>query len=248
MARFLWLVLIAVLATPALAQDDGDGGLFDVNSVFGNDPFSGQPAPPKVDPVVVIRNSLARAGAAPLEKKQESPLKKVYEKELKAAAKTFERRYGADLETAISAQAAQSASRGGGRRGGGGRATTALATEVRRISDQLMDKAIASLRIDQQAALRRFQSEQLRVTRLNAMTQSMTLAGLSLTPEQKTQMEALYTRESRLRTLIIVEAKGASHQARVAHLEAETNDRVEQLLDENQRMALAQVMAGSNSR
>jgi Spy/CpxP family protein refolding chaperone len=111
-----------------------------------------------------------------------------------------------------------------------------------------MDKAIASLRIDQQAALRRFQSEQLRVTRLNAMTQSMTLAGLSLTPEQKTQMEALYTRESRLRTLIIVEAKGASHQARVAHLEAETNDRVEQLLDENQRMALAQVMAGSNSR
>ena len=196
-----------------------------------------------MDPVGDVRNWLVRANAPPLEKKQESPVKKVYEKELKAMAKPFEQRFGVALESAIASQAASR-----GRRGAGaGRVNSSFTAEVRRIKDQLFDKMIAALRIDQQAALRRYQSEQLREARLNAMTETMTLAGLSLTPEQKTQIEALYVRESRLRTLIIVEAKGQPHQGKVSGLEAETNEKVVQLLDETQKVALAAARAGSSS-
>ena len=120
--------------------------------------------------------------------------------------------------------------------------------EVRRLSDQLTNKAIAALRIDQQAALRRYQSEQLRVQRLNLITQSMAAAGLPLTPEQKQQVEALYARESRLRTLIVVEAKGQPHGAKVAQLETQTTQSVVLLMNQTQKTALAQAMAKSRTR
>jgi len=104
---------------------------------------------------------------------------------------------------------------------------------------------IAALRIDQQSPLRRYQSEELRVTRLAAMLESMTSAGLQLSPQQKQEIEALYARESRLRTLIIVEAKGAPHLGKVAGLERETAERVEKVLNEAQKVALAEAKARS---
>jgi hypothetical protein len=107
----------------------------------------------------------------------------------------------------------------------------------------LVDKVIAGLRIDQQSVLRKYQSEQLRVRRLNIITQSMTLAGIPLTAEQKAQVEALYARESHLRTLTIVEAKGQPHQAKTNQLELQTSQRVVRLLNPNQRTALAETMA-----
>ena len=241
MNRVAWILLFVLFASPALAQDD-DPGVFDVNGVFGDNEFG--PLPPKVDPLVDVRNWLLRSSAPPLDKKQESPVKKAYDKELKVLSKSFEKRFGVTLETAIAQQAASR-----GRRGGAaGRSNTAYVTEVRRLSEQLFDTMIAALRVDQQATLRRYQSEQSRVTRLNSMAQTLVSAEVSLTSEQKTEMEALYARESRLRTLIIVEAKGQPHQNKVLNLEAETNEKVEQLLDEKQRNALAEVLAGSNSR
>ncbi|HET9217422.1 MAG TPA: hypothetical protein VFR18_10605 [Terriglobia bacterium] len=242
MNRFAWIVLLLVVVTPAVAQDDGDEGLFDVNDIFG-DNSSGQ-IPPKVDPVVEVRNWLTRANAPVLEKKQESPLKKVYERELKALSKPFEKRFGVSLESAIALQAAAR-----GRRGATvTRANAGYVNEVRRISEQLFDKTIAALRIDQQGALRRYQSEQLRVIRQNAMVATIASVGVTLTTEQRTQLEALYARESRLRTLIIVESKGEPHRNKVASLEAETNERVNGLLDESQKAALAEGLGGSNSR
>jgi hypothetical protein len=242
--KLLMSLLLAVLfVRPALAQDDGDGG-FDINSIFGNDPFGQRIVEaPKADPFLAeIRNSLVTAGAAPIEAKQESPLKKAYEKEWKAQAKAFEKRYGTTLESAWAAQFSSH-----GRRGGGAnRATAARAAELQRISDQLKNKMIAALRVEQQSALRRFQSEQLRVTRLDAMMQSMVSAGLQLTPEQKKEIETLYARESRLRTLIIVEAKGAPHQMKVAQLELETVEKVEKVLNDAQKLALSEAKGRSN--
>jgi hypothetical protein len=240
------LIAIALFALPVFAQDDaGDGG-FDVNSIFSNDPFNNRIVPaPKMDPFLAeIRSSMLEAKAPPIEMKQEDTLKKAYEKEWKAQAKAFEKRYGTTLE---SAWAAQNQARGGrGRGGGAGRNSAARAVELRKISDQLKDRMIAALRIDQQATLRRYQSEQLRVTRLDAMMGSMASAGVHLTPDQKKDIENLYARESRLRTLIIVEAKGAPHQMKVAQLEVETVERVEKVLDEKQKIALAEAKARSN--
>lgn len=243
MNRLKVLVFILLFAAPLLAQDDdGGGGTFDVNDLFGNAEFGG-PVAPRVDPLIEVRNSLLRASAPPLEKKQESPVKKVYDKELKELNKVFEKRFGVSLESAI---ASQTGARGGRR--GAPRVSSSYATEVRRLNDLLFDKMIAALRIDQQAALRKFQSEQTRVTRLNAMTESMASAGLELTAQQKSEVEALYARESRLRTLIIVEAKGQPYQGRVSYLENETVEKVVQLLDEQQKGALAAARPASGSR
>jgi hypothetical protein len=242
MKLFGWLILSLLLVRPAFAQDDGDGG-FDINSIFSNDPFGSRIVEaPKVDPFLAeIRNSLITAGASPIEAKQESALKKAYEKEWKAQGKAFEKRYGVTLESAWAAQASAR-----GRRGASpSRATATRTAELQKISDQLKNKMIAALRIDQQSALRRYQSEQLRVTRLDAMLESMTSAGLQLAPGQKNEIESLYTRESRLRTLIIVEAKGAPHQTKVAQLELETIEKVEKVLNEAQRMAFAEAKARS---
>jgi len=242
MKMFMGLIFVALLAQPAFAQDDGDGG-FDINSIFGNDPFGRIVEAPKPDPFLAeIRNSLTAAGAPSMESKQEGSLKKAYEKEWKAQGKAFEMRYGVTLESAWAAQAS-----GRGRRGAASnRAIAARTAELQRISDQLRNKMIAALRVDQQSALRRYQSEQLRVTRLDAMLESMTSAGLQLAPQQKREIESLYARESRLRTLIIVEAKGAPHQMKVAQLELETIERVEKLLDNAQKITLAEAKARSN--
>src|SRR5688572_9640811 len=144
MNRVTWILLLVLFATPAVAQDDGDGGgLFDVNDIFGENGLGA--IPPKVDPLVEVRNWLTRASAAPLEKKQESPVKKAYEKALKTLSKPFEKRFGVNLETAIAQQAVAR-----GRRGGSAtRTNTAYVNEVRRLSELLFDNMIATLRVEQ---------------------------------------------------------------------------------------------------
>ena len=244
MKQIVWLlILIALLAVPAVAQEDGEGGGFNVDDLFNGEAGPGQTASaPKVDLLVDLRNWLVKANAPPLEKKQEKPLQKVYENEVKVMEKSFEKQFGVPLASALASQ-----SSGRGRRGGG-RASPEQTAEVRRLQDQLVNKVIAGLRIDQQATLRRYQSEQLRVQRLNLITQSMAAAGLPLTPEQKQQVEALYARESRLRTLIVVEAKGQPHGAKISQLEAQTTQSVVRLMNQTQKTALAQAMAKSKTR
>src|SRR5262245_27962657 len=99
--RWWILIAIALFAQPVFAQDDGGDGGFDVNSIFSNDPFNTRIVPaPKVDPFLAdIGNSLLTASAPPMETKQEGTLKKAYDKEWKAQAKAFEKRYGLSLES-----------------------------------------------------------------------------------------------------------------------------------------------------
>ena len=245
MKQIAWLLLVTtLLVAPAFAQDDGDGG-FSVDDLFNSEALPGEtPGAPKVDILADLRNWLVKAKAPVLEKKQEKPLQKIYDKEVKVMEKSFEKQYGIPLASAL---AAQTPARG--RRGGAFTRTSPEQTaEIRRLSDQLVNKVIAGLRIDQQAALRRYQSEELRLQRMTLITQSMAAAGLPLTPEQKLQIDTLYARESRLRTLIVVEAKGQPHGAKVAQLETQTTQSVVRLMNPTQKTALAQAMAKSKTR
>jgi hypothetical protein len=239
MRRFVLLMALTLLVVPAFGQDDGDnsssGGGFD--DLFSGD-LGGNTAPsaPKFDPLVDLRAWLISANAPPLEQKQENPLNKIYEKELKAMSKAFEKQFGVSLKDAT-------ASQNPGRAGRLSiRTTPQQAAEIRRLQAQLVDKVIAGLRIDQQGILRRYQSDQLRVRRLGILTQGMDVAGMPLTPEQKTQVEALYARESQLRALIIVESKGQSYDYKVAQLETQTTQRVERILELPQRVALVETL------
>lgn len=255
MKRLLWLGLITLFfatcfAIPAFAQQgegEGEGG----GEGFGGD-ISGADGPaisarggPKVDVLADLRSWLAKAGAPAIAKNQEKPLSKLYDQQIKLMAKSFQTKFGVPLETALAAQSAAQAGGGRGRRGGGARTPVnpEQAAEIRKGTDMVMDKIIAALRVDQQGTLRKYQSEQLRVKRLNAMKQSLKLAGVSLTPEQSTQVDALYARESRLRTLAIVEAKGASVAVTISNLEKQTYQRALRALNPTQRASLATAVA-----
>jgi hypothetical protein len=248
MKQTIWFIIaLSFFVTPVIAQDDGTDGDFDLQGLLGGEPSEGPSAVgPRVDVLADLRRWLEKSGSAPLEKKQEKPLTKVYDREVKAMAKAFEKKFAVSLESAMAAQAPAR-----GRRGGRGaafsRTSPEQTAEISRLSSQLSEKIIAALRIDQQAALRKYQSEQLRVRRLNALTRSMSLAGLPLTADQAKQVESLYARESYLRTLIIVEAKGQPYQGKTELLETQTIQRVVRLLNQTQRAALTVAMAKSKT-
>jgi hypothetical protein len=240
MKRLIWLILLTHLALPALAQDDGgDGGdLFNLDSLGSLGTVA-----PEFDPMVEVRNELARANVSPMDKKQEKDLKKLYDKEVKVAAKPFEKRFDVPLKSAMGA--IQSSARG--RRGGNARRPESVqAAEARRLAGQLVDAMIAGLRIDQQGPLRRQQSEQARIAKLSSLTSSMASAGTPLTPEQVTQVNAILSRESRLRALMIIEAKGKPYQYQLAQLEAQTNERLVAVLDPPQRITWAETNSSAN--
>jgi hypothetical protein len=237
MKPFVWLLILTQLTLPVLAQDpsDADSDFFNLDSLgeFG-------PLAPEFEPLVEVRRLLASANVASIDKTQENDLKKVYDKEVKPLEKPYEKRFGVPLKTAMGAL--QRPARG--RRGGNsGRPESAQVAETRRLAEQLVDKMIAALRVDQQGALRRFQSEQIRISKLNTLIGSMTQAETPLTPEQRKEIEALLARESRLRALIIVEAKGQPYRSQIVQLEAQTTQRVMTVLDPPQRIAYAATTA-----
>ena len=61
--------------------------------------------------------------------------------------------------------------------------------------------------------------------------------------EQKKQTEELFARESRLRTLMIIEARGEPYQAKTTPLEAQTTQKVAGLLDQPQVKILVETIA-----
>jgi hypothetical protein len=235
---FLMILALALVVVPAFGQDDGDnsstGGGFE--DLFGDD-VGGGAARAKKDPLLDLRALLLRAKAPPLEKKQEGPLTKIYEKEVKAMTKDFEKEFGISVEVAIAAL-----NPAFGRRG-----TTATspqqAAAIRRLQRQVLDRVIAGLRLDQQGILRRYQSDQIRISRLRTVIEGMVDARMPLTAAQKTQIEALFERESQLRALIIVEAKGQSYDFKVAQLETQTTQRVVSVLEPPQRTAHLETLA-----
>jgi hypothetical protein len=241
------LIAILFLATCAFAQDDGDGGGgFSPNNEdsFDNEPFAPGPIVPERDVLVDVRNWLKKSNAPPMDGKQEKALRKIYDREVKNMQKTFDKRFGVSLESAL---AAQSPTRG--RRG----PTVSTpkpehSAAICKMTTELVDKVLAGLRIDQQSILRKYQSEQLRQTKTNLLTRNLESAGVPLTEDQLKQTDDLFKRESRLRTLMIIEAKGDPYQARTTPLEAQTTQRVAKLLQQEQVKILLQTIASTKSR
>jgi len=237
---FVLILLIALTTVPALAQDDdgggaGGGGLDGDSFNDEGGGFSMGSSAPAVDPMVDLRSWLAKASAPPIEKKQEKSLKSIYDKQVKLMADSFEKKFGVSLQSALAAQAPAR-----GRRGGTARqANPAHSAEILRLSTLVMDKVIAGLRMDQQSALRKYQSEELRVKEVRLLKERMAAAGIILTEEQKSQVDEVYARKSRLRTLAIIEAKGAPYDRNIAILERQTTQRVVQLLDQSQKAVLS---------
>lgn len=243
MKHFILFIFIILTAIPAFAQDDGGGAFdggggagFDSGGGFGEEgPTAAIQSVPKVDPLADLRSWLAKASAPPIEKNQEKPLKSLYDKQVKELSKSFEKQFGVSLNAAI---AAQSPARG--RRGAAASpANPEQAAAITSLKNQLSDKIIAGLRMDQQATLRKYQSEQLRAKEVSLIKQKLHAAGIILTREQETQLDAVYARKSRLRTLAIIEAKGESYEKNITILNKQTTQRVVQLLNPTQIAVLS---------
>lgn len=242
MKRLAWLVVLTLLAVPVLAQDGGGdtGDFFNLDSL-GNFANVGR----DFDPLVEVRKSLAGSKVTPMDKTQEKALKKLYEKEVKLVAGPYEKRFDISLKAAMGAL--QTPARG--RRGSNvRRQESAQVSEARRLSELLVDKMIAGLRIDQQGELRRYQSEQGRLAKWNVLTNSLAKAGTPLTSDQATEAEAILARESRLRALLIIQAKGEPYKNQVFQLEAQTTQRLIALLDPSQRLTYAAATAAPITR
>ena len=237
-----WLIqfaLMILIAIPAYAQDEGGGGFdggasfgggFDDGDLGGEGPMAAIQSAPKVDPLADLKSWLAKAAAPPIDKSQEKPLKSLYDKQVKELSKAFKAQFGVSLESAI---AAQSPARG--RRGGSASPKNPEhAAAITRLTNQLSDKVIAGLRIDQQAALRKYQSEQLRVREVSLLHQKLKAAGIFLSPEQDEKVDAVYARKSHYRTLVIIGAKGEPYDETMAILNKQTTQRIVQVLDATQ--------------
>jgi hypothetical protein len=235
---------VALFAIPAFAQDDGEEARGGNDDFLSEEPFAPGAIAPERDVLVDVRNWLKKTNAPAMDAKQEKALRKIYDREVKNMSKTFEKRFGVSLESAL---ASQSPPRG--RRGFVAAAPKPEhAAAICKMSAELVDKVLAGLRVEQQAILRKYQSEELRIAKSNLLARNLETAGVPLTAEQKKQIDELFMRESRLRTLMVIEAKGEPYQARTTPLEAQTTQRASRVLHQDQVKIFLQTIASTKAR
>jgi hypothetical protein len=169
-----------------------------------------------------------------MEKNQQKLLRKVYDDEVKALAKPFEKQYGVSLQEALKAQPAQTA-----RHSRGNRANRELTAEVQRISTRLSDKLFAALPMEQQLPVRKYQSELVRQRRVDRFKQTTEASGLSLTEQQESDIDAIFARESYLRTQAIIQANGEDYEKSLVFVTSQTEKRIAVVLDPSQGSAIS---------
>ena len=227
MKQSLCIFATLLIAIPVFAQDDAPG---DVGG-FGGGGGGGQAQVftrvDSVNPIDQIKNFLAKAHIT-LSGDQERALKPAAEAAFKQMQETTER------------MAAQSGGgRGGGERRGRGVANNPLTAELRQINDDLVSKISAVLKPDQQVALKKFQSDEIKKAGgFAALKLVMGEAGASLTPEQEQQVQAFYSEDAQLRVQLAREAQGRPDPAKLADLEKITMAKIVKLLNPAQRKAL----------
>jgi hypothetical protein len=157
-------------------------------------------------------------------KNQQKLLRKVYDDEVKALAKPFEKQFGVSLSDALKVQPAK-----GGRRTGGNRSNRELTAEVQRLSTHLSDKLFAALPMEQQLPVRKYQSELVRQKRVDRFKQTTEASGLSLTEQQGKRYRRDIRRESYLRTQAIIQANGESYDKSLNFVASQTEKRIAQV-------------------
>jgi hypothetical protein len=111
------------------------------------------------------------------------------------------------------------------------------------MNEALSSKVIAALRPDQQSALRKWQSDQIRNRRAETLKRDMTAAGVALTAEQLPQIDAVFVEEGQARAQMLLETNGAPDPAKVTQLETQTMLKVVRLLTVEQRKAFTEAIA-----
>src|SRR5579884_4067172 len=217
MKRLILVLALILLASPAFAQDEGGGGF---GGLFGiGDAPANRNAPPP-DRLPSLRKILLDANT-PLSKDQESSLSKMIENDIKKYTAELEKKYPEEVAKARAAQPTRGGGdqggSGGGRRGGGdpaaggggrggfgggrGRGSalppdSPLLAEMTRMNKELQDKVVAALKPEQQAALKKYETDQIRKAGgFPAFKLNMQDAGVNLTPEQEQQIQAIYNDE-----------------------------------------------------
>jgi hypothetical protein len=246
MKRFIGLFAALLLAIPVYAQDDdgpGDGG-------GGGGGGGGQTQVftrvDTLDPMDQVKTFLAKANIK-LSSDQEKELRPQVEAALKQAQEATER-----LATPAGTRGGGGGERGqrGGRGGAVGPvANSPLATELRRINDDLVTKINAALKPDQQAVFKKFRNDEIkRAGGFPALKLVMEEAGASLTPEQEQQIQALYTEDARQRVQLMRESQGRPDPAKLDELEKGTMLKVARALNAAQRKALLDSRAPSPAK
>jgi len=195
----LTLFISAVVAIPVYGQEEGgaDGGGAGVGpgqtQVFSR--------VDSVDPMDQVKTFLSKANIK-LTGDQEKALKPQVEAALKEAQEATDR-----LAPQTGARGERGQRGGGGQRRGGpgaGAPNSALTAELKRINDDLVTKISTVLKPDQQAAFKKFRTDEIRKAGgFPALKLVMEDAGAAFTPEQEQQIQELYAEDARQRGQLI---------------------------------------------
>jgi hypothetical protein len=248
MKQSIWLLVGLLLTTPLYAQEEGGGGGLPSSLFGGGDGPIGRGN--EANPMEAVKKFLAQSKVT-LSGDQERTLKPMIEAAFKQVQDTVEKlnpQQGPRGERGFRGQGGErgegrgGGERRGGRGGAGGEPAAAnpqLAAELQKINDDVLAKIVGVLKPDQQAAFKKWQSDEIKKGGgFAALKIIMQEAGAPLTPEQEPQVQALYQEDAQQRTLLARQAQGKPDPAKVTELELATMTKVAKLLTAAQRKAL----------
>jgi hypothetical protein len=127
--------------------------------------------------------------------------------------------------------------RGGGRgRGPGLPPNSPLLAEMNRMNKELQDKVTASLKPEQQAALKKYQDDQIKKAGgFGALKLTLQQAGAPLTAEQETQIQGFYSDEAQQRQQLMRESMGQPDKAKLDSLTNGTMLKIVKVLNADQK-------------
>ena len=268
MKQSIWIIALLLVAAPAWAQDEsppeggfGGGGGGGQAQVFTRID--------SINPMDQVKTFLGKAkiSLSGDQEKALKPAAEAALKEAQDVTERFNAQLGARGQRGQTAQGAPEGQRrgGGGGFGGGGRGARGeaaggreggrgaggfpagagagvnnpLVAELRRINDDLLAKINAVLKPDQQAALKKFQNDEIKKAGgYAALKLVMEEAGASFAPEQESQIQALYAEDAQQRFQLLRESQGRQDAAKLDELEKTTMAKVAKLLTPAQRKAL----------
>ena len=252
MKRLVLFLGVFLIDSPIFAQEGEGGGGFGGLFGMGDAPRAANAPPP--DRLIQLRKILLDA-KSPLTQDQEKSLSSMLEKDIKQYTTDLEKKYPEEVAQARAAGAQEGrGGRGGGRGGegrpgaGGGRGgpglppNSPLLAEMNRINAELQTKVLAALKPDQQAAFKKYQSDEIRKAGgFAALKLNMDEAGTPLTSDQETQLKALYAEHDQQRRELVRQnpADGAKIDAQ---LNADLAPKLLRILNAGQKKTLLDAM------